>query len=96
MLSSESIVTATDKQAFYNLDGEVVILHFPSEKYFGLEAVGARVWNLIQRPRRVTEIRDAIVSEYDIKPDRCEKDLVDFLQVLVSKDLARLADEEGT
>jgi hypothetical protein len=96
MLSTESVVTVADDQAFYDLNGEVVILHFPSERYFGLEAVGARIWSLIQQPRRVTEIRDTIVREYDVDPERCEADILVLLEVLLSRNLARLADEKGT
>jgi hypothetical protein len=44
----------------------------------------------------VTEIRDTIVREYDVDPDRCEADILGLLEVLLSRNLARLADEKGT
>ncbi len=78
---NSSIVAATD-QVSSDLGGEVAILHLKAGVYYGLDAVGARIWNLIQQPRTVQEVRDVIVSEYEVGPDRCESDLITLLQRL--------------
>ncbi len=44
--------------------------------YYGLNAVGASIWNLLQQPRTVSEIRDAILGEYEAEPQQCERDLL--------------------
>jgi hypothetical protein len=77
-------VSAKD-QVSSDLGGEVAILDLKAGVYYGLDAVGARIWSLIQEPRTVNEIRDILLEEYEVEPERCERDLLVLLQ--------RLADE---
>ena len=76
---------AAKDQASSDLGGEVAILDLKAGVYYGLDAVGARIWSLIQEPRTVNEIRDILLEEYEVEPERCERDLLALLQ--------RLADE---
>jgi hypothetical protein len=78
---------AAKDQVSSDLGGEVAILDLQAGTYYGLDNVGARVWSLIQEPRTVVEIRDIIVSEYEVEPDRCERDLIALLQRLADKRL---------
>ena len=76
---------AAKDQVSSDLGGEVAILDLKAGVYYGLDAVGARIWSLIQEPRTVNEIRDILLEEYEVEPERCERDLLVLLQ--------RLADE---
>jgi hypothetical protein len=91
-LSVNSSVVAANGQASSDLGGEVAILHLKAGVYFGLEAVGAQIWNLIQEPKTVEEIRDILVSEYEVEPGRCESDLIALLQRLAEEDLIEVRD----
>ena len=96
MLSGRSIVVAAKEQVSCNLAEEAVILNLKAGVYYGLNPVGARIWNLIQEPRTVHEIRDAILEEYDVDPDRCESDLLVLLRDLAAKELIRTKDEAAS
>ena len=76
--------------------GEVAILDFKSGTYHGLDAVGARVWSLIQEPKTIGEIRDVLLSEYEVERDRCERDLIALLQRLADEGLVEVGDEDTT
>ena len=65
-----------------DLGDEAAILDLKSGVYYGLNAVGARIWALLQQPRRTDEIRDALVAEYDVEAQRCEDDLLSILREL--------------
>jgi hypothetical protein len=78
-VSGESIVTVTQVQISCEVNGEAVILHFDSGNYFGLNDVGTLVWRMIDQPRSVRELRDAILREYEVEPEQCERDLLDLL-----------------
>ncbi len=43
-----------------DLAGEAPILNLKSGVYFGLDAVGARIWSLLQKPVMLAEICDAL------------------------------------
>ncbi len=49
---------------------------------FTLSEVGARVWELLDGKKSVREIRNAILSEFDVKPEVAEKDLSGLLAQL--------------
>jgi hypothetical protein len=92
-LSVSSSVVAANYQVSSDLGGEVAILHLKAGIYYGLETVGARIWSLIQEPRSVGEIRDILVSEYEVEPDRCESDLIALLRGLADEGLIEVRDE---
>ncbi|TYL36442.1 PqqD family protein [Natronococcus pandeyae] len=85
--SDTATVVAAPEQISTTLDEEEVILHLDSNTYFGLNEVGTRIWELVQEPRTVAEVCDAIVTEYDVDPARCESDVRVFLDRLAEADL---------
>jgi hypothetical protein len=49
-ISLETTVVATKEQASTDLGGEAAILNLRNGVYYGLDPVGARIWNIIQEP----------------------------------------------
>jgi hypothetical protein len=94
-LSEGSIVVVTKDQVSCDLSGEAAILNLKSGVYFGLNTVGASIWKLIQEPKTVKEIRDSILEEFDVDPDRCENDILELLQELSTHGLIEIADEKN-
>jgi hypothetical protein len=86
-ISRDSTVTVTQVQVSCEVNGETVILHFDSGNYFGLNDVGTLVWKMMEQPRSVRELRDAILSEYDVEPEQCERELLDLLKELREREL---------
>jgi hypothetical protein len=86
-ISEGTFVVAIKDQVSADLAGEAAILNLKSGVYYGLNTVGARIWSLIQEPRTVENIRDTILNEYDVDPERCESDLLQLLQQLAAEGL---------
>jgi hypothetical protein len=80
-------------QVSCNLDGETAILNLTKAVYYSLDPVGTRIWTLLQQPRTVNEICDTLVHEYEVTPDRCERDVLALLQQLVAEGLVEVQDE---
>ena len=74
--------------------GESVVLDMSSGKYYGLNSVGSAIWNLIQQPRTIRDLRDALVAEFEVDPQRCEEDLLAWLESMSDKELVKVV--EGT
>jgi hypothetical protein len=91
-LTPSAVVVATDDQISCNLDGEAAILNLSSGTYYGLNEVGATVWDLISSPRRVAEIRDTLLECYDVEVAQCERDLNALLLDLASHRLIKVSD----
>jgi hypothetical protein len=88
-----SVAVVSNELVSANLDGEVVILGFKSGSYFGLDQVGVFVWDLLQQPRKVSDIRDAIFEQYDVELAQCERDLLALLVDLVDRQLIEIKNE---
>jgi|SRR5215216_4136770 len=88
--SLDSIAVVSGELVSANLDEEVVILGFKSGSYYSLDQVGAFVWNLLQKPQKVSAIRDSILNEYDIDFQQCEQDLLNLLNDLADKGLIEI------
>jgi hypothetical protein len=93
-VSESSIVVASKDQISSDLAGEAVILNLKSGVYFGLNEVGAKIWTLIQQPRAVRDLRDALLAEYEVEPDVCNRDLLQLLQDLKVADLIEVSHEK--
>lgn len=88
----ERAVVRSPDQVSATVDGEEVVLHLGSGVYFGLDGVGARVWELLESPRTLSELVKRITEEYVVEPEECEHDLRRFLGELERKGLVRRTD----
>ncbi len=77
------------KTAFVNkdilvntIDDEVVMMSLEKGKYYGLNEVGSRIWELIQEPIKLSDLVENLISEYDISKETCIADTCRFLQQL--------------
>jgi hypothetical protein len=75
---------------FRDLDGEAVILNLDTGTYFGLNAVGTRIWGLIEQHGRLDAVLDELCREYDATPAQLEKDLLELVERLEDARLVEL------
>src|SRR4051812_27785168 len=95
MLADDDIVTRHPDQVSADLNGEAVVLTLPAGVYYGMNNVGARVWELVREPRRVSVICEVIVSEFAVDPSACHADVVSFLEHLRAEGLIDVATADG-
>jgi hypothetical protein len=86
-LRTSSIVVVAKEQVSCPLGEEAAVLNLKNSVYYGLDSVGARVWTLLQQPRSVGELRDTLLSEYEVEARRCEQDLLALLESMRSEGL---------
>lgn len=86
-LAIESTVAPSGDAVFRELDGESVLLDLETGTYYGLDAVGTRVWQLASSVGSLRAVRDALVEEYDAEPGVIERDLLALAETLVGKGL---------
>jgi hypothetical protein len=71
--------------------GEAVILSLDTKILRGLNAVGSRVWDLIDGRRTVDDIVDLVVAEFDVTRPQAAADVGAFVRELVDKGLVTAA-----
>jgi hypothetical protein len=66
---------------------EVVILDLASGTYFGLDPVGARVWQLITAGSTPQEVCAALTEEYEVDRETAERDVGELIGELQRRGL---------
>src|SRR5262245_2901644 len=69
------------------LDQESVLLNLETERYFGLDAVGTRMWQVVTEASTVEAALSRLVVEYDAPTETLRTDLAKLLQHLLDNGL---------
>jgi Coenzyme PQQ synthesis protein D (PqqD) len=91
-ISRDSVVVAWEGNVSGDQGGEAAVLICKDGMYYGLDDVGARIWELIAEPCTVGEICDTLLDEYEVEPDVCERDVIALLGELTAKGLVQTID----
>lgn len=79
---------------FRELEGEAVMLDLGSERYYGLDEVGARIWQLLDEHHDVETVVDQVLAEYEVEEEQLRSDLADLIDNLVDAGLVTIEDDE--
>jgi hypothetical protein len=90
MIAEDYLVRRRSGLLETEVDGELVGLHVDNGTCYGFNGTATRVWALIEAPKRVSEIRDALLTEFDVDRSTCETQLMELLRDLEADDLIEL------
>ena len=91
MLEASTILKKSAQQVSCNLNDEVAILDLKGALYFGLNDVGAHIWQLLDEPRSVDRLCSAVVEQFDVEPEACQADVLRFLAGMQEAGLIEVA-----
>lgn len=94
MITEDSTVVTTGDLLSTALGDGTVVLEFKAGKYFNLNEVGTRVLELTRSSRRVSEIIETLLQEYNVPRAQLRQDVVAFLEDLEREQLIQV--EHGT
>jgi hypothetical protein len=92
VISDAAVVVASKDQFSCPLGDDTVILDLKAGLYFSLDNVGTLIWQLVQQPKTVKELRTAILETFEVELAVCERDLRALLQDLVGRNLVEIRD----
>ena len=95
-LTLPSHVKPSEDVVWRNLQGESVLLDLKSGVYFGLDAVGTRIWALLQDRDDLQAVLEELLAEYDVSEEACARDLLDLVSVMAEKGLVQVDLVSGT
>lgn len=93
MVTERSTVVVTPGLTAADLGGEAVVLDPNTGRYYGLNELGTRIFELAQKPRSVERIMQALLQEYDVEAGVLKSDLLAFLRDMEERQLIETADE---
>jgi hypothetical protein len=70
-----------------NLQEESVILNLDSERYFGLDNVGTRIFSVLTTTNSIGAAYELLLEEYDVDRDVLRQDLIALIEDLLEQGL---------
>ena len=90
-IGADAVVIQAAGMVASDLDEKKVMLNIESGKYYGLDSVGSRIWELIEKPHTVRELVSELLKEYDVEENNCRQDVLVFLNKLYDQGLIDIA-----
>jgi len=72
------------------LHDEIVMMDLEQGKYFSLNPVATRIWDLLERELTVAELCALLKEEYEVEAQRCVEEVIDYLNEMVRLGLVKI------
>lgn len=92
-ITSNSIISQSKDQVAADMDGEIAMMSIDSGKYHNLNSTGSRIWELVEKPCSVSEMCQKLGTEFDVSPDQCESEVIQYLKDMIDEGLVEIIDE---
>jgi hypothetical protein len=91
MLTLNAVLRIPANVSFSVVGEDAFLLNTKTNKYYGLEKVGARLWELLNEGRSLNDAHQIILSEYEVDPAQLEQDLLELIDNLTENGLVEIA-----
>jgi hypothetical protein len=92
-ISFESRISVMPDVLMQEIGGESVILNLASERYYGLDDVGTKMWAAITTRESIQEAYEALLAHFDVDAERLRNDLQELIEKLVENGLVEVKAE---
>ena len=69
------------------LDKESVLLNLETERYFGLDETGTRMWQTVTLAPRIDAAYEELLAEFDVEPEELRSNFAELLSRLMDNGL---------
>jgi hypothetical protein len=94
--SSNRRLEVPDDVVIQAVGDEMVLLHAGTGAYYGLDAVGASIFNVVTATESVPAACDILLAQFDAEPDRLRADVDALVEKLTSLGLLEWRDPMAT
>ena len=77
-----SSIKISDDVISRNLQGEFVLLNLKTGTYYGLDLIGSKTWQSIEKHDSLQKAYELLMQEFDVPEEQCKKDLLNFITML--------------
>ena len=91
MISSDTIVRRLDGLVEARVDDEILALHVEQGTCYSFNVTAAQVWTSLEQPRRMGDIRDELLAQFDVDAETCEQQLAEIIDLLMAQGLVTTA-----
>ena len=62
---------------------EAVMMSVTAGRYYGLNAVASRIWELLETPKTIAQLCAQICEEFEVDAQTCEAEVLKFVEDLI-------------
>ncbi len=89
-----TVLIPNGEYVFRDIGGETILIPVRAgvselDSLFSLNEVGAVVWRSVEARSSLQEIVSAVQAEFEIEQDAAERDVIEFLDALIKRDLVQ-------
>lgn len=88
-IATDTVFTQAVGLMSNQVENEVVMMHFDRGQYFGLDEIGADIWNRLAQPMAVADLCAGLVADYEVDLETCQTDVFDLLAHMEAEGLVR-------
>jgi hypothetical protein len=92
MLTLNTALHIPANVSFSVVGEDAFLLNTQTNKYYGLEKVGARLWQLLNEGKSLKEAHQIILSEYEVDPAQLMQDILELLEHLREHGLVEIVE----
>jgi Coenzyme PQQ synthesis protein D (PqqD) len=81
-VSDQDLIARRDEVIAVDVQGQTVILNIDSGLFHQLNAVGTRIWGMLDAPSTVPHLCERLQEAFDVNAETCRRDVIDFVQRL--------------
>ena len=90
-ISFQDRVTIPKDVLLSGLEGESVLLNLESERYFGLDEVGTRMFSVLTESNSIQAAYEVLLDEYNVDAESLRSDLLSLIDNLIDQGLMEIA-----
>lgn len=83
-------IQVTDNTVVQEMGSGIVVLNLNTERFYELDEVGKRIWELLSDNKEYSTIVDILLSEYDVSEKQLQEDLNRLIEDLKKAELIEI------
>ena len=83
----DSIVKRNNTIVTSSIDNDIVMISIERGKYYSMESIGSRIWELMNEELTVKDLCDKLCNKYNVDVEQCQSDVLHLLKDLVNENL---------
>lgn len=87
MIQLGTSIARNESILFSDLDDELLMMSIDNGEYYSVDAIGARIWSLLEEPTPVATLCNMLTNEFEVALATCQEDVLSFLNEMADLDV---------
>jgi len=74
-----------------DMDGEMVMMSIMNGEYYGIDAIGSHIWQLLDEQISIEDLCTKLCEIYDVDVEECRRDVDAFLTKMLEHKIVQIA-----